>query len=438
MRARVAFALLLVAAVPGCASPPLAKSVEVRPGKPEGRVYHLVPSPDSRLVAVVFEKEDRTCIFSLEDGHQLAGIPCAVWGGIPPLFSPDARTVALMTTHGFAIHEVSGGKLVWESPDKGPAIGPGRPVFADGGRVVEADWNTEPNKPSPRVVVRYDAATGKEVERRPLPDAFTELSPGGRFAVLRPRESAVTKLEAFDRAAGKTVATADLPAATTSDDQWRLHFADDDSAVFAFRELPASKGARPWQVRALDLPQLHERFQLEGQELGTEFFVAPGGRHLVICGVDSATTYDAHTGQKVASWSYGLLHHGGQLRFTPDGARAIGTCSNGETGEFHLWDVATGKKLETFPREFDGAVLHVFRDGRRVLVRAPNDTLDTELARFRIEAAYHLFDMETGGELARFEGRRCGRAVVSPDERQLVWTTGTEIQRAEIPGVAGK
>ncbi len=97
----------------------------------------------------------------------------------------------------------------------------------------------------------------------------------------------------------------------------------------------------------------------------------------------------------------------GEIVFSPDGRKAL-SCGGGET--IGLWEVDTGKKLQTFLGHRGGVDSVVFsRDGRHALSAGHDGTV-------------RYWDVDTGKELRRFEGHSgiVYSAVLSSDERRVL------------------
>lgn len=336
--------LALLAA--GCtATPPITPGTTVLRLDGE-RIYHLVPSPGSKTLAVASDVRgapvagEKTRIVSLEDRTVLATIAAPIWGGVPPRFSPDSSKVTLRQ------HD---------------------------------ELRT------------YDARTGQDL---------------GPAQAERP--------------------ALDMPG-------WQVRTTPDSKAAVAFDK---HENEPVVEVVGLDLPSKHERFRTTFRDARAieDVAISPDGSFVVVSGFEEVMTLEFATGKKVASWSLGLWHSASQITFSPDGRLAVGTCHQGHNGEFHVYEVATGSRVATLPRDFSGSVLHFFEDGRRILTRSPDSSLAEPLARFGIEAAYRLFDLETETEIARFEPAQSGDAVVTPDEKRLVWVVeDCAVKTAVIP-----
>jgi hypothetical protein len=434
--AALTFVSFLVLA--GCTAPPCVDPQVVRPGGEQESVLHLVLSPDSHIAALQPHTEDfdgSVELIDLTSRKQVASFPAEQWGGLPPVFSPSGAAVVVPAGGGFAVHRVPSGELAFRIGRTGP-FAPHEVWFGDEGRTVLALWNAVADTPYPEDLVRYDAATGKELDRHPWAEPSVVLTPGGRYTVAIPDFGRGGQVTVRDARTGEQLAKAVLPESDAKvQGAWRVVVAPGDARAYVYRD---PHDHPEGEILAFDLPTLRERFRVPCK--GWEQVSAPSAGQLVLSGLDAAVTIDAATGRVVAEWDCGWAlsrHEPGELVFCADGSRAAGICPQGRSGEFHVWELATGRRLATLARDFGGTVVHFFKDGRRVLTRALDPLSEHRLPFEGTEVIYRLFDAGTGRELARYEPHRSGTGCITDDESLLVWTVGGTVNAAPIPGVSG-
>jgi WD40 repeat protein len=417
----------------GCAAPSCVEPQVVRTGGERDRILHLVLSPDGNVAAVQPGTKGRNCsveLIELPSGKKVGSLPAEEWGGLPPVFSPSGDAALVPSGGGFAVHRAPSGELLFQVGERHPH----RVWFGDQGRAVLALWSAVGDAPSPGELVSYDAATGKELGRHPWTELNAVVTPDGLFSVAVRGNGLGSAIDVRDATNDKELATAALPEGDPKVlGAWQLVVAPGGARAYVFRD---PRDHPEGEVIAFDVPTLRERFRVSRN--GWEHVEAPSASHLVLSRFCAAVTLDATTGQVVAEWECGWAlsrHDPGELVFSPDGTRAVGTCFQGRSGEFHVWDVATGQRLATLSRNFSGGVLHFFKDNRRVLTRALDPFSERVLPFEGTFAIYRLFDADSGRELARYEPHRSGTGCVTADERRFVWTVGGSVNVAPIPGV---
>ena len=77
-----------------------------------------------------------------------------------------------------------------------------------------------------------------------------------------------------------------------------------------------------------------------------EIAYSPNGKHLAVAGSIGIWLYDMTTYQEVALWT-GYMVPISSIAFSPDGKTIV---SGSNDGNVRLWDVNTGKNIQTFKR----------------------------------------------------------------------------------------
>jgi RNA polymerase sigma factor (sigma-70 family) len=336
-------------------------------------VEALAFSPDGTLLAA--RQDTSLHLFDARTGRGLGKIalpqanPRAMFGLL--VFAPDGKTVAAASAEGNVVHlvDLDRGQVVRSFRHQQMVFAG---AFSPDGKLLAADgYDQDGSKYFTRL---WDVASGKELRRlaggrgglRSL--AF---SPDGK--TLAGGGDSDGRLRLWDVATG----------------QERRVFPADGTRIRSVAFTPDGRtvAAAGQSIRLYDPATGRERLHIDRQAVGLHF--AADGKALTAAVGGVIGRWDAATGKPVTPQDAG---DGAvdQILTTPDGRRLI---THHETGEAHIWDAATGKRLRGLNMSWQRMALSP--DGR-LLAWLVADTAPHERSRIR------LYDLDAGRQLDDF------------------------------------
>jgi WD40 repeat protein/HEAT repeat protein len=274
--------------------------------------------------------------------------------------------------------------------------------FTDGGKVVRTASGGTVEKDGKETIAadstlrRWDAATGKELERWPMTEkgiSAAVFSPDGKLAAVS-IASAATRGEVFvwDLNTRKQVHllsghTGRVHCLAFSPDSKQLLSGADDNLLLLW---DVAKGRT-----------LHE---LKGHtNAPNQVAFSPDGKLALSCGMDhSARLWDLDGGRQLRQFT-GHADIVWAVAFLPNGQRALTGCGmqqipglglvpGGRDYDIRLWDPSTGKEERRFSGHSSAVTALAFdRDGRRFLSGSHDGKI-------------RFWQVETGKELRRYDG----------------------------------
>jgi len=271
---------------------------------------------------------------------------------------------------------------------------------------------------------QWDATTGKEVHRFTAPGLMVfsvQVMPDGLHAGAAPLDGSA---ELWEIATGKSICKIQGHAAPVS------------CGVLSPDGRRAATGSLDGTARIWDAAAGTELHRLEGRcGEATAAAFSPDGKTILAAGGDGVVRLsDAATGRELrrfigcpdAKPTIAMMPDGrpavtvarlGALAFSPDGQKAI-TAAGGfmvKNQAARLWDLSTGKELQSFKGHQEGVNAVAFSPDGRLVATGGGDFQPKD-------ASVRLWDAETGKELLRFQGHtgRITSVTFSPDGRRVL------------------
>ncbi len=430
----------------------------------DGKELPSLACPDADVYAIAFSPDGRTLVsgdaypngvvrfWDLTAGKERKRLPARAHSGVSALaFSPNGKTVAC--GHGgvdpvLRLLDAESGEVRWRLPVLFGSVDSLH--FSPDGKTLAAAGGWD------RVVVLWDAATGKEITpcvRHHGVVTAAALSPDGRLAATG-GDDRVVRL--WESASGRFVRELKghrgrVAAVTFAPDGELLASGSHDLTVRLWKvrsgEEVRSLSGHKYGVTALAFsPDASFLATAEGAEQNS---LPTGARY-----PDGAVRlWDVHSGRQLRSLEAkeGRVH---TLAFSPDGA--LLATAGWDDRAVHLWDFVTGREVRRLQSAADPASAHGLFEGITALAFAPDGQTIAAISFYENKSnvsaivkdddgqgrMLRLWEVATGKERYAIRQRRNEIASVAfaPEGRTLILgrTDGEILLWVALHGKAGR
>jgi WD40 repeat protein/uncharacterized caspase-like protein len=327
-------------------------------------------------------------------------------------FSPDGKLLAAADLENTVkLWDVSSGKVTRTLVKRAGVIEPDGSINSlafspDGKTLVSAGY---------RSIQLWDIATGqaRTLEKFDIISYSFALSPDGKVVAAGLQDSTI---KLWEVATGR-----ELHTLSGHVDMITSVAFSPDGQTLASGGFFNDKSIRLWDVTTGQLIRV-----LYGATTGVSSIAfSPNGETLVSTGDvnNGINWWDVASGRELKT-IYGHEGFIASVKFSPDG-KLIASAGGGEKGAVKLWDVATGRVLQSYPRV--SQCVEFSPDGKTLA--SGGGTFDTSMW-WAQKHNVRLWDVATGRELKTLTGRFGGAYGVtsSADGKTLVLASGRDIK----------